>query len=207
MNKKTKNHLRTVSIAATSAIPILGGPISVLLDEYLPSYIKDKRDDFLNKLNVELEEVEKMQGKIDLSSHKFISTFLKAGRIALEEIDEYKMSCVRNIILNSAVPDSKDFNEATLFLNWIRDFTIDQIRILKSVRDIDEVSYLNDSHLEKALVKVFPDVKIDYLTILARELGVKNIIKYQPSKSNNNKRWFLTDIGERFVSYIEFPKP
>ena len=212
MEDKTKQHLKNISIAAISAIPIAGGPISVLLDKYLPEYMQRRRDHMVNEINKDLKLLQENFSNINFSEDRFISTFIKCTKLSLEEYESEKIEAYRNIILNSAIPAESDFDESTLFINWIQELTIDEIRIIKAINDIDEVVYkdVNSNDIYQLLKVVYPNLPADYLIIIGQDLMTKNIVMGKNSfRKDNNKQserqWFLTNLGERFVKYITSP--
>lgn len=215
MDTETKSHLRNMAVAVTAGIPILGGPLAVLLDKYLPEYFEKKRERILQELNQELMALEQSGNTLLIENDRFSSVFLKGIKLAMEEHDNEKINSFKNIILNSAIFQSKDFDEESLFLSWVRDLTSDQIRIMKTIKDVFEVYTYEKSNLEVVLKSIFPDTPIDYLTICQRELSIKNLIKFkkggkttydEDSKDEEGRQWALTNLGKRFIAYIEKPK-
>jgi len=207
-----KQHIKNLSVASVSAIPIAGGPISVLLDKYLPEYMQQKRDKLVEDINNELKLLEKKFSNVCYSDEKFISTFIKCTKLSLEEYESEKIEAYRNIIINSALPKESDFDEATLFINWIQELTIDEIRIIKSINDIDDVVFedVKSNDIYQLLKVVYPNLPADYLIICGQNLMTKNIVmgKHSYRKDNNkqsDRLWYLTNLGERFISFITSP--
>lgn len=207
-----KELLKNVSIAAASTIPLVGGPLSVLLDKYLPDFVEDRRQQLWIDLSQMIERLEAEGEKPDIQSQNFLSVFVKCFRLATEEYEAEKIEAFRNIIVNSSLPNSSEFDETTLFMNWVREFTVDQIRVLKAIKYNDEIAYDSSSpDLYYILKSHFPDVPKDYLIMCAQELVGKNIVVYgkghrvRELENKNNKTWFLSNMGERFVNYIESP--
>lgn len=82
--------LRNASVAAISAVPLGGGPLSVLLDKYLPGYVERRRQDLLAKLAFDLAELSNRLTPQRLASDEFIAVFMKAYCRAMEESLEEK---------------------------------------------------------------------------------------------------------------------
>ncbi|NOQ23734.1 MAG: hypothetical protein GQ564_00085 [Bacteroidales bacterium] len=212
MEDNTKQHLKNISIAAISTIPIAGGAISVLLDKYLPEFMQRRRDIMVEEINKDLKLLQENFSNINLSDDRFISTFIKCTKLSLEEYESEKIEAYRNIILNSVIPAESDFDESTLFINWIQELTIDEIRIIKAINDIDDVVYknVNSNDIYQLLKVVYPNLPADYLIIIGQDLMTKNIVMGKNSyRKDNNKhserQWYLTNLGERFVKYITSP--
>ena len=212
MEESSKNHLKSISVAAASALPILGGPLSVLLDKYLPEFVEDRRKQFWIEIDQIIGQLEDKGKQPDVRSQKFLSVFVKCFRLATEEYEEEKIQAFRNIIVNSSLPNSSEFDETTLYMNWVREFTVDQIRVLKAIKHNSQIAFDDSSpELYYILKAHFPDVPKDYLIMCAQELVSKNIVVYgkghrvRELNNHENKIWFLSNMGERFVSFIEIP--
>ncbi len=207
----TSEHLKNLSIAAVSAIPIVGGPVSVLMDKYLPEYLERRRLEFWNALDHDLVALNARGAPVQLSTDRFISVFMKAFKLALEENEKVKIEAFKNIIVNSALPGCDEFDETTLFLKWVADLTADQIRVLKEIKDSDRFEHEDQSDLYYVLKDAFPTVPRDYLMICAQEIVNRNIVTYGMSHRSaelgnpKEKKWYLTELGARFVSFIESP--
>ncbi len=212
MKEKTKETIKNLGVAATAGIPILGGPISVILDKYLPEFVEQRRGNFLNQLNDELEVLLKSELETDTESDRFISIFIRCVKLALEEYEQEKIDAFRNIILNSSLPSKQDFDLTTLMMNWVREFSVDQIRIIKAVKENPSIAnYSEHSDLYYALKDFFPEIPKLFLITLSQDLITKNIVLYGKGKIQNEipnesgKFWYLSEVGEAFVDYITKP--
>ncbi|WP_167631982.1 hypothetical protein [Mariprofundus ferrooxydans] len=211
-DQEIKTHLRNLSIAATSVIPVVGGPVSYILDKYVPEFVEERREAFLRTLNDELEQVVEAGIEIDLQGERFISIFVRCVRLALDEYEQEKIDSFRNIIVNTAIPRQQDFDETSLMMNWVREFTGDQIRVIKAIKVNDEIAYYGEqSDFYYAVKHHFPKIPREYLIALAQDLIGKNIVIYGKGHrapeidKDTNKVWYLSDMGETFVSHITRP--
>ncbi len=210
-----KEHLRNLALAASSAIPIVGGPISMLLDKYLPKFILEKKTRLLAELNTELERLTSSGEVLNLEDERFIALFIKCTNLAIQEFQEEKVTLYKNIILNSALPNQYDFDETTLFINWLQELTVDQIRIIKAIKFSDPMVFkdVNSGDIYQLLKVLFPSISRDYLAVIGQDLITKKIVLHRGSiysiefdKEKNNQIWFLSDLGEKFINYILSPK-
>lgn len=104
MKDEIKQHIKNISIAAISTLPIAGGPVSVLLDKYVPEYIDRRRDNLVEQINKDLIVLQSRFDNLDFSNERFISTFMKCTKLSLEEHEILKIEAYKNIILNSVLP-------------------------------------------------------------------------------------------------------
>lgn len=214
MNEKTKESIKTITVASVSAIPLVGGSLSVLLDKYLPNYIQRKKDQFLEEVGVEIERLKAKNLAVDIESEEFMTTLIKCTKLVLDESKAEKIEAYKNIILNSSLAKHSNFDEKTLFLSWLEKFTIDQIRIIKAVLDGQEgVVYVGEKSMWKFVSKIFPELPSDYMMVITQEL-VSNAIFFSGSDGDYRKAempkqekqlYFITPIGERFIKFISTP--
>lgn len=213
MDTPIPQHVRTAVVAATAGIPLLGGPISVLLDKYLPDYAQRKRDAFLEQVGNGLAELEKRIKPENLLRDEFLSVFVKTTQQAITEHSDEKTECLRSIILNSSLEPSASFDERTLFLRLVSDLTEDQIKILKAIYISGAIPKDKYKSLLDYTVELWPEIDPDYLMACTTELLRYNFVSsafktrgeqagLQEPKPDFHR---LTGLGERFVSYISSP--
>jgi len=197
-------HLRNIGVAAVSMIPVLGSPLSVLMDKYIPSYVERRRSELLTKL---ADDLQKLNGRITperLASDEFASVFIKGFRRAMEEHLQDKLEAFRCIILNAAISQSSDFDELTLFLRLVSDLTVDQIRILKLLQNDAEIRK-DEQGLFLVMKETWPEADPDYLMACVNELLRSNLVSSNPKNKESQGQHFLTGLGKRFVAYISDP--
>lgn len=215
---KNQDHLKNISIAALSAIPITGGPISVLFDKYIPEHIGQKRNKLLQQINEELSFIEQNNTDFDIQNERFISIFTKCMKKAMEEFEKEKIEAFKNIILNYSIHQDMAFDETTLFINWIQEFTVDQIKLIRSIDRHDSIAYqdVKSGDLYQLLKVLHPDAPLDYLMIIGQDLISKKIVMHhnsifsrelrkQQKIVGTNQIWHLSYLGKRFVEFITTP--
>lgn len=197
------DHLRNVSVAVVSAIPLWGGPIAVLLDKYLPSYLERRRDEMLSQLSRDFIELSTRLSPERLSTDEFIAVFVKAFHRAMEEHIAEKREAFRAIILNTALSQDNQFDEASLYIRLVSDLTADQIKILRLLTH--EEFRGEDQGLYYAIQRVWPGIDSDYLKACATELLRYNLASSNPSEVATQGHHFLTGLGHRFIEFISIP--
>ncbi|NUO19429.1 hypothetical protein HUU59_08290 [bacterium] len=131
--------VHTVTKAALSAIPIVGGPVQVLFESIFTAPLEKRKAAWLNELAGVVKELE---ARIDeftpdmLSNNEdFISAVMLASQIALRNHQVEKLAALRNAVFNSALPSALDFDTKMVFLRLIDDLTPTHLKILKFLRD------------------------------------------------------------------------
>jgi hypothetical protein len=203
--------IRNIAVAATSAIPLAGGPLSIILDKYLPSELQQRRNALLDQMAQDLENVKDLLSPTRLASPEFLSLFIKVLRGAMEEHRKEKITAFRNILVNTAFSAEGEFDETDFFLRVLDDLTVDQIRILHVFYEREVFnSTTTHTNLYDQIMALWPGVDRDYLKASASELFRLLLISTSASSSVNESKQSrgthaLTRFGERFVGLIFSP--
>lgn len=204
------DHIKNALIAASSAVPVVGGPIAIILDKYLPSEIETRKNDLIRKLS---EDLEKIKDSIDpgkLESEEYLTIFLKILRRTMEDNRKEKTIAFRNILINQTISKSTEFDEVSFYIRLIEDLTIDQIRILHFIyknKLYGSCSYNEELNIYQDIQKIWPTVDKHYLQACVTELIRFFIITSSKEvlKKKNEKGHALTEFGERFIKHIFSP--
>jgi hypothetical protein len=209
--KKNSEHIRNILIAASAAIPIAGGPISVILDKYLPSEFEERKNNFITALSEDLENIKDQISIERLQSKEYLTFFIKILKHSMEEHRKEKTIAFRNILINEAISKSNEFDETTMYIRLINDLTIDQIRILHYIYQKKLVGHCNanaEINIYKELKKLWSEIDYHYLLACVTEL-IRFFIITSSSEvqvnSKTEKGHALTGFGERFVKHIFSP--
>ena len=211
--------IRNLFIAGSSAIPVVGGTLSVLLDKYLPSAIEKRRTDFLKQLEIDFNKLPYEIINSLESNECFYSIFLKVLSQVTYEHKTEKINAFRNILINSTLITDIEFNEVEYFIKLINSLSIDQIKILHlfylDLADIfaDHFPYTFSS-FEKEIEftdinkfidkhwKVDPSYRWSLVTELIRDGLISSSIERQHKKGKGIQ---LSKMGEDFINYIFNP--
>jgi hypothetical protein len=116
-------------------------PAGALLGGFYESYVDSpatkRRDNFLEILVRELMELKSKIELVDFKSPVFLTILLHASQIATRTHKEQKLEALRNVVLNSSIPNSVDDDILAMFLNWIDGFTGLHISTLKHLHYLD----------------------------------------------------------------------
>lgn len=107
-----RDHVRTGIDAGLAAVPVVGGPVQVLVDAVLVPSIDRRREAWLRKLG---ELVNELSERIDgwtpdaLSDDEpFVSAVVEASRIAMGTHLEEKLNLLKNCLANMALSTARD---------------------------------------------------------------------------------------------------
>ena len=174
---------RNVIIAGTASVPILGGPVSVILDKYLPSHIERRYHEFVEQLSNRLEIMKMNMSEPIWTSKEFITLFHKTLEYVICELREEKIEAYQNILINVATK-KLDFDSAEFYSKLISLLTMDQLIYLYAI-DNTSVEF-------RALLTEYPYIDQYYLLSIVTELT-----RYRLIKGNT-----LTRLGSDFLGCI-----
>lgn len=208
-----KDFLRNVGIAAIGAVPYVGGPISFLLDKYVPEENKRRQNELISKLG---EDIEKLKEKIDvknMDTPEFKSIFMKLFSESIFEHRKEKIDSFRNILLNTLIDESGlSFDKAEFYARLVIDLIPDEIKILNVFYQLDvKQTAIEDRNNKRdiyiMLMDMFNETNREYIEALVHDCMRYNLISGSPKQKAKYGREgiFITDLGRDFVEYIFSP--
>lgn len=220
-DKEISDHVRAIGVAAVSAIPIIGGPLATLIQEYVPATMQKRQATILKTLSDELKRLESRINDEKFRSEAFNLTFIKTAKLMLVEQNEEKLEAFKAIILNDAITSEENF-EKEFFVAITNSLTGNHIRVLKILEN-PEKFVNNDSELSKRFENIYmgglgsllelpmrPLVR-GHLEAILDDLHQKGLcsIGRNGYAITTTKSGILqkktTDIGERYIKFITAP--
>lgn len=150
MNDKTKQLI----VAGTSAIPYLGGPISVLIDKNIPSELEKRRSNLIEKFEKDIEMIKDQVRPGRLESEEYLTILFKVFKNAMEEHEKIKLESFRGILQNSAKLEDINDPEIEFFIKLISELTTSHILLFKLIYEdcfSEGVYYSTSGVIEKEL--------------------------------------------------------
>lgn len=118
---------REVGRAVVSLVPIAGGPLQVVFENFFTSPIERRKEAWLQQL---AEVVKEVGGRVaELTPEKlveneaFVTVAMQASQIALRNHQQAKLEALRNAVLNAALPNPPQEDEQLIFLRLIDQLT------------------------------------------------------------------------------------
>lgn len=221
-DKDINPHLRAVGAAAISAIPVLGGPIATLIQEYIPTTLQRRQAELLDSLSQEFKRLENRIDEAKFKSESFNLTFIKTVKLMLVELNSEKMEAFKAIILNDAISSGEDF-EKEYFIGITDSLTGNHIRLLKILENPRKfvkttpelqksmdifstgsmgvlVSPLLSPLTQGHIVSMTDDLHQKGLTVISRDGYTRMITK------NDILQKATTEIGDRYIKFITVPE-
>ena len=206
--------IRNSLIALTGTVPYVGGPISFLLDKYIPSEAERKRNEFISKVSDDLEELREKVDAFNFETPEFYSIFTKLLRHAVEEYRDEKINAFRNLTMN-IVLEPEQFDKIDFFARLVIVLVPDEIVILRTFYLLDvknELKNFDTNPNKRDIYKIITDLYgVEdrlYINALMTDLG-----RYRLVLANNELKtkfpkdgMFLSKLGKEFTNYIFSPK-
>ncbi|MGB7296678.1 MAG: hypothetical protein WBC70_13925 [Candidatus Aminicenantales bacterium] len=207
-----------------SEIPLAGGLASEIFNLVIAPPLAKRRDKWMESIAEGLKDLEsKIEGfKIEylVGNDSFITTVMHASQTALKNHQEEKLNALRNAVLNAAIPSAPEEDLQLMFLSFVDTLTSWHIRILKYFDDpkrwgkeqnikFHELEFGAPAH---ALEDAFPELKGKraFYDLIIRDLYSRGLMSIESLRTTMTKQGIFasrtTDIGERFIAFIEFRK-
>jgi len=129
-----KDHIVNVIKASLSAIPVIGGPISSLIGDYIPKKKEERLLNFMKELTIKLEEYAQNIDVKYIKTEDFAYLFEECIKGVLSNYQEQKLFCFKGIIINSLRQDLKK-EQKEYYLHLVNSLTDLHLRILAISND------------------------------------------------------------------------
>ena len=205
--------IRNACIAASAAIPVAGGSISVLLDKYLPNKIEERKQNILENIQKDLNRIDINILENKLENEEFYTVFLKVLNKSISNHRDVKLMAFRNILFNNIVNEKMLFDEVSFYIRLVDELTVDQIKILNLfyrtyiINDDKYKSIMQKNSLNNIVRTIWDNIDEDYAMACTTELiRFQLLIGATESRKRSSIEGFtLSRFGERFVKFIFDP--
>ncbi|SIO34422.1 hypothetical protein SAMN05444166_3948 [Singulisphaera sp. GP187] len=217
-----KDHAHLAARAAISAVPLVGGPALELFNAVIAPPLQNRRDEWVQQMAdrlVELEAAGFLKVEDLGTNEEFISTVTQASTIAIRNHRKEKLEALRNAVLNTAAGRSPGDTKREMFLNLVDAFTVDHIRILKTLyehqRSLKRDEFWTDSvqGLANIALERVPELpKEDAVPkIIVSDLCRRELLNWHGETSGPSFQQrdlpIVVPFAQQFLQFIEAPKP
>lgn len=217
--EKKEDILYSLTKAGIGSIPIVGAAASELLQLIVTPPIEKRRNKWMLEIGEKLQNLENQEKlNIDQLSNNdlFIDVVLQTTQQALKTSQNEKIEYYQNAILNSAIGENPDLSEIQIFLNFISDFTVWHIKILKlfdnptdwfEKRDKKIPNYFSGG-LSNVLIDAYPELKErrEFYDLIWGDLKRAGLHKTSELHGMMTGSGLLsnrtTEFGQRFLRFI-----
>jgi hypothetical protein len=193
-------NLRNVLIAAMSGIPIVGGPLATLAEDYIPKQKEKRLIAFVEQLSEDVNSVKDQVRTDVVNTDDFAFLFENTLKGVMDSWQQDKIDCYRAILLNTLTGMTDlSAEEKEVFLQLLDNLTTRHIRIMgvlfqNHTGDLDEVVHQS-----------YPEYDKDSIYYIMDDLRNKGLVHergaiYDSQLSNNFNQ--LSVMGKKFVEFI-----
>lgn len=95
------DHVANIVKAALNAVPVVGGPIASLIDDYIPESRQKRVEKFSQDLADELSRVQESLDEGYVKTEEFAYLFTRVYQNVVRDYQQEKLDAYRNILVNS----------------------------------------------------------------------------------------------------------
>lgn len=156
-----------------AGISLLPGGVSQFYNDFVKSPSEKRLNKFLEALVADIERLqEQMRGQVNLDNPSFQTTLMNALQIVIKNHQQEKLEALRNMVLNSTLPNAPMDDLQFMFLNLIDEFTTWHLTLLNYCNDLDALEQFPDKS------SLFPDLEknTEFYNLVLTELENKKLI-------------------------------
>lgn len=207
--------------AGLSSIPIVGAAASELLQLIVTPPLEKRRSEWMEQIGQKLKVLEEKES-IDLQSLQenevFIDVVLQCTQEVIKTSEKEKIEYFQNAILNTANGENPELAEIQIFLNFISDFTVWHIKILKLFDEPNEwfvkhnknVPSFMAAGLSSILDIAYPELKgrREFYDLIWDDLQRAGMHKTSGLHTTMTGSGLMasrtTEFGKRFLNFITY---
>jgi hypothetical protein len=212
-----------ITRAAVSAVPIVGGPVSELVNAIFGPFVERRREAWMREIADAVRNLEEHKGlTIEdlLSNEVFGDTVLQATQIALRTSQDEKREALRNAALNAALPTAPDQSLQQMFLTFIDTLTVWHIRVLRLFDNPRQVTAILGRRWPSLLMagmgtileNAYPELggKRSFYDQVWRDLWQRGLVNTESLHVTMSEDGLearrSTDLGRLFIDFITAPE-
>lgn len=206
--------------AADKGVPMVGGPLGSLMDNFIPKEIDRRRDMLLKALEYDFKTLEEHLNENVITKPYFASIFLQSFKSAIATENEEKINCFRAIVVNTSIASEPNVDQIKMMLKITEGLTPLHIKLIKLFSDPN--TYLSQNHdastrmahvtmggLNALTSACLPNYDKDLIKAVLKDLETSDIGRGLDSGVTMTRNGILsprlTDFGKKYLSFITLP--
>ncbi|MBU1994990.1 hypothetical protein KKC15_09815 [bacterium] len=215
--QSNKDYISSTVKGVVSAIPVAGGPLSVLFETVFSTPLDKRKKEWFQSLADAIEELTKKVDGITpeaLSQNEvFISVSMQATQIALRNHQKEKLDALRNAVINSTNTISLDENKLLMFTRIIDDMTPLHLKVLEFLNNPNKFEQELQNRTSNNMRTHYPDnmniwkeyypelnSSRELITQVCKELYAKGFLFNELQLLGTGK--VTSGFGEEFLAFI-----
>jgi DNA-binding HxlR family transcriptional regulator len=202
--RSLSDHFLIAAKAGIAAVPVVGGSLEVLLDEYLPEQAAKAAERTMNLL---AEKILALGDRVDhdmIAKEDFAELFRSAMQVGARTSRETKLRAAANILANQLLREGdrakSSYEELDHFVRIVETLSIGALTVLGAAQ--------RAAGRFDQLRSILPEMEPSFLMSLVSELRAFNLIRVQEGAirmpDHGGVLLEITPVGKRFVErFIE----
>jgi hypothetical protein len=128
------DYVHSAARAAASLVPVVGGPLQVLIETIFVAPVGRRKDEWLQQLaDVVAELQQRMEGLTPeelAANDMFVTAVAQASQFAARTHQQEKLDALKNAVLHSVLPGAPAEDQQLMFLRFIDELTPWHLRLL-----------------------------------------------------------------------------
>lgn len=166
-------------MVAISAVPTIGGPLSILIDKYIPEKKKTRLITFLEDFGDVLSESQENIDINQIHSDEFLYIFERTFRAVADTHHQVKRACYKAILLNTLQkPHETSFEQKELYVMLVDELTVLHIVVLRALYENQSKGVVSNYEQVEGRLKNYSS---DHVFFTIRDLESKGLLKTSES--------------------------
>ena len=198
--------IRNSVIAAIAGIPIIGGSIASLAEDFIPSQKEKRLIAFITRLSQDVEAIKDKIKSDKVNTDEFAFVFEKTLKGVLDNWQQDKIDCYRAIFINALTgKDDLTDEEQELFIQLLDSLTVRHIKIMAFIYQQNSSQTPPSGEFLEVLQAQYSEYDKDSVNYIMQDLRNKGLVNERGqiadsamSGSSNQ----LSVMGKKFVNFI-----
>jgi hypothetical protein len=179
LDKNTpKDYLAIALKTGLSNIPIVGGSITELMNDFIPNSKAKRLLDFVAQLKIDVEYVKDRINKDVIKTDEFAYLFEQTFRVVNENYQKEKIDSFRILLVNSLIRTDVNAENKEILFNILKNLSVRHIKFLKMFYDPEKyvkengckISPYSQAPIGVLLGEIFPEYNVDEINLILADL-------------------------------------
>ena len=193
---------RSFLVAGLAGVPLIGGSLTSLIDDFIPTQKSKRLDCVINKISIDIEKISDKIKTDVINTDNFAYIFEKTLKGVMDNYQQEKIDCYRAILLNSLTNDNNLSNEQQeIFLQLLDNLTVTHVIIIAILFNN------NSGDLIEIIQKSYSSLDINNINYIMDDLRKKGLVHQKGQigdNSLNTNSNQLSEMGKKFTNFIAF---
>jgi|SRR6185312_1660553 len=190
LDKNTsKDYLEIALKTGLTGIPIIGGSITELMNDFIPNSKAKRLLDFVAQLKIDVDSMkDKIKNEL-IQTDEFAYLFEQTFRVINENYQKEKIDAFRILLVNSLIRTDVNAEKKEILFNILKNLSVRHIKFLKMFYDPEKyvkenrcnISPYSQAPVGVLLSEIFPEYNTDEINLILTDLHNMGLGGIDPS--------------------------